>query len=457
MSRGVLLVDDDELVRNAVARYLRLKHWDVLEAADLREAGERLRERRPDAAVVDYSLPDGSGLELVRRIHELEPTVPIVVLTAHGTIDLAVAAVKEGAEQFFTKPVDLRVLEVVLARATENSRSREARKTERELADREAIDPFLGESRSIATLREQVERLLGSPRPLLLQGETGSGKGVLARWIHRHGPRNEAPFVDLNCAGLGRELLESELFGYEKGAFTGAVASKQGLLEAADRGSLFLDEIGDLLLEVQPKLLTVLEEQRFRRLGSVRERMVDVRLIVATHQDLSELVATGRFRADLLYRIATLPLKVPPLRERGRDVILLARATLSRIAREVGRPYLELDAGAEATLLAHAWPGNVRELRNVLEHAALFADGGTIGCEHLFLGGGTPAAPHRARTLQDAERQHIAAILRETGGDVVRAAAILDLSRSALYERMRRLALSASGEVARGKPGRAGS
>src|SRR5581483_10514432 len=290
------------------------------------------------------------------------------VLTGHGSIDLAVRTVKEGAEQFLTKPVELAALGTIIQRTLDNQRTRRRdQATRRTQGERTAPDPFLGTSPSVLALATEAQLAVGGDSPVLVQGETGSGKGVLARWLHDSGARTEEAFVDINCAGLSRELLESELFGHARGAFTGAIADKKGLLEVAHRGTLFLDEIGDMDVSLQPKFLKALEEKRFRRLGEVNERRVDVRLIAATNQDLGDLVREKRFRADLYYRINTVVLRVPPLRERTGDIPLLAGAILRRLAQEMGRPEIELAADAVEALQAYPWPGNVRELRNVLE------------------------------------------------------------------------------------------
>jgi DNA-binding NtrC family response regulator len=266
---------------------------------------------------------------------------------------------------------------------------------------------------------------------------------VLARWLHDHGPRADEPFVDLNCAGLARELLESELFGHEKGAFTGAVSAKPGLLELAHRGTFFLDEIGDVDLGVQAKLLKVIEELRFRRLGDVRDRRVDVRLVAATHRDLARQVAEEKFREDLLYRINVVTLMVPPLRERGGDLLELARGLLKRIALEVGRPGLRLSESAERAVAAHPWPGNVRQLRNSLERAVLLASQPVLEPEDVVPAAARAPATEEAPllTLQEMERRHIQGVLRATAGVVPRAAEVLGISRSALYDRIRKLGI----------------
>ncbi|HET9314613.1 MAG TPA: sigma-54 dependent transcriptional regulator, partial [Vicinamibacteria bacterium] len=302
--RRLLVVDDDPSGRFALREYFTLRGYEVDDADSLRAAIESFQAARPDAAVLDYALPDGTALDLLPRLRALDSTVPLVVLTGHGSIDLAVQAVKEGAEHFFTKPVELATLAVVIERLLDQQRQRQRVLAGKTREARRTVDPFLGTSAAVRRLAEEASRVQASDSPMLIHGETGTGKGVLAAWLHRQGPRSEEAFVDLNCATLSKELLESELFGHEKGAFTGAVSAKPGLLEVAHRGTLFLDELGDMDPAVQPKLLKVLEEKRYRRLGEVRDRQVDVRLIAATHQDLAALVNSKTFRQDLFYRVA---------------------------------------------------------------------------------------------------------------------------------------------------------
>ncbi|RJS24969.1 sigma-54-dependent Fis family transcriptional regulator [Corallococcus sp. H22C18031201] len=443
----ILLVDDEPGVRLGMRGYLTAHGFDVDEATSLAEAQEAFRTHRPDAAVVDYRLPDGTALELLPRLKEIDAAVPLVVLTGHGSIELAVQAVKEGAEQFLTKPVELAVLRVVLERLVTQRRERQRQAADRSRNERATVEPFLGTSAAIQALRTQAERVVNSDSPVLVTGETGSGKSVLARWLHEGGPRGDAPFVDLNCAALSKELLDSELFGHEKGAFTGAVAAKQGLLEVADRGTLFLDEIGDMDVAVQPKLLKVLEEKRFRRLGDVRDRRVDVRLIAATHQDLSAAAREKRFRSDLYFRISTLILHVPPLRERPEDVAVLARHFLAEMGAPRGRREVGLQPDAEAALIRYPWPGNIRELRNVLERAVLLSGGGALSRGDLRFEPQSEddTSAEDDLTLEELERRHIERVLRRENGHVERAAARLGIPRSSLYERLKRLGINRSG------------
>ncbi|MGH8729520.1 MAG: sigma-54-dependent transcriptional regulator, partial [Burkholderiales bacterium] len=394
-----------------------------------------------DCAVLDYRLPDGDALELMPLLKQIDDSVPLLVLTGHGTIDLAVRAIKEGADQFLTKPVELPALLIVLKRLLENQRTRRQQSLGRSKAARGLIDPFLGTSRAIIELKEAARKVCATESPILIQGETGSGKGVLAAWLHRHGPRADEAFVDLNCAGLNREFLETELFGHEKGAFTGAIAAKQGLLEAAQRGTVFLDEIGDMDAQVQPKLLKVLEEKRFRRLGEVRDRSVDIALIAATHQDLEVLVREKKFRGDLYFRISAIPLRVPSLRERTEDIPVIARSLLEKISADLGRGRFNLDEDAERALCAYSWPGNIRELRNVLERAALLSEKAKLSRRELnfdsALAGDTQDGDG-GLTLEELEKKHIERVLDQERGHVERAAGRLGIPRSSLYQKIKR-------------------
>jgi DNA-binding NtrC family response regulator len=436
----ILVVDDEPGVRFGVRDFLESSGFEVEEADSWQAALEIFQVVRPDAAIIDYVLPDGNALELLPRLKQIDPGIPLIILTAHGSIDLAVRAVKEGADQFLTKPVELPALLVMLQRLLEEQRNRQRQIAGKSRRAREGVDPFLGVSAAIRELAEQARKVLPTDSPILILGETGTGKGVLARWLRDHGPRSEEAFVDLNCAGLSREFLETELFGHERGAFTGAVSSKAGLLEVAHCGTVFLDEIGDMDLQVQAKLLKVLEEKQFRRLGDVRDRRVDIRLVAATHQDLGRLVQDNKFRSDLHFRINTIPLFVPPLRERGEDILILARHLLQRIAGDLGRGNLELASDAEQALQTYPWPGNIRELRNVLERAVLLSDHQVLHRKSLrfeYSSGVEVSTNDTHLSLREVEQRHIDRVLQEEQGRVESAAKRLGIPRSTLYQKIK--------------------
>jgi DNA-binding NtrC family response regulator len=443
----ILLVEDDARLRLAVGRYLTMRDYELSEAATCASAVRTFTAKRPDVVITDYNLPDGNGVELSATLREIDRYVPIVVLTGHGTIELAVEAIKEGAEQFLTKPVQLAAFLLVVDRVLENQRNRRARLREEARRERERVDPFLGGSAAVRSLADRARRVADSNVPILIHGETGTGKGVLAAWLHRQSARADECFLDLNCAGLSPEFLESELFGHEKGSFTGAVAAKLGLLEVADRGTLFLDEIGDVPLAVQPKLLKVLEEKKFRRLGDVRERRVDIRLIAASHENLLALVERQRFRKDLYFRINTVVLEIPPLRERPEDLVGLADAFLQEIARDLGRESVRLSPSVRMKLESHSWPGNVRELRNALERAALLFRGPEIGPDDLGFEAGSSqerAAGPSDLSLLETEKDLIRKALAAQRGRVESAAQSLGISRSSLYQKIRKYGIVVS-------------
>ena len=448
MSRNkVLVVDDESGVRFGIRDFLEQQGYEIEEAETCEDAQHIFRTSRPDIVIADYMLPDGTALDLLPRLKEIDGGIPLLVLTAHGSIDLAVRAIKEGAEQFLTKPLELSTLLVILQRLLQKQRNHHKQLASKSRQVRHSVDPFIGTSSAIRTLAEQARKILSTESPVLILGETGSGKGVLARWLHQNSPRADEAFVDLNCAGLSRELLETELFGHEKGAFTSAIASKQGLFEVAHRGTIFLDEVGDVDLQIQPKLLKVLEEQRFRRVGDVRDRQVDVRLIAATHQDMGQLVRNKRFRDDLYFRISTIPLSFPALRERVEDIPTIAQYLLDKIAADLGRGRLQLDEGSVQALQAYSWPGNIRELRNVIERAVLLSGENDIRLQDLQFDAhtqvGAPFLDTRL-TLLELEKQHIERVLREERGRVEKAAKRLGIPRSSLYQKIKKHQISMS-------------
>src|SRR6266700_4226162 len=420
MPDSVLLIDDDADVLRAVGDYFDKIGFEV-GRADAAEAGfEAFDRMRPDVVILDLHLPDVGGLEVLERLRSLGGSV--ILLTGQGDIETAVRAMQLGAEHFLTKPVDMGHLAAATARVCDKIHlARENALLRARGREPEGLES-LGVSPAIRELGRQIELLSASERStVLLTGESGTGKGWVARVIHHLSPRASGPFVEVNCGGLSATFLESELFGHEKGAFTDAKERRQGLFELADRGTIFLDEIGDLAPELQPKLLKVLESKTFRRLGGTREITVDVRLIAATHRDLGEEVRAARFREDLFYRLSVMPLRLAAVRDRSRDDRL---ALLTRIVADLGpqMPGCPSACSAEALdrLLSAPWPGNVREMRNVIERAMILARGAPhIGVEHLPVdlrrGGGGGDRRHTALTLAEVERQQIERALKFHG------------------------------------------
>jgi DNA-binding NtrC family response regulator len=444
----VLIVEDEPEICDVLRDYLENKGYEVTTAGSCAEAEQVWRSVRPDIAVLDHSLPDGTSLELIPRLKAFDPSIQVIILTGYGSIDLAVEAIKLGAEQFLTKPAELATLYIVIQRSLENQRNQRRQLAEKTRLRRQTLDPFLGVSQGVQDLSEYAHKVALSDSPVLIQGETGTGKGVLARWLHQNGPRASEPFVDLNCGGLSHELLESELFGYERGAFTGAVQNKTGLLEVAHRGTVFLDEIGDVDLAVQPKLLKVLEEKQFRRLGDVRDRKVDIRLIAATHQVMARLVHDKEFRGDLYFRISTIPIAVPPLRERVEDIPLLSAHILNNLAADIGLHEFELTEGALRALQGYSWPGNIRELRNVLERAVLITGNPVLTEQDLHFDVQVEqnlVSSGQFRTLEEMERHYIEQVLRKENGRVETAARKLGIPRSSLYSKLKQYKIDRPG------------
>jgi DNA-binding NtrC family response regulator len=441
----ILVVEDEPQFRALLCSFLESNGYPTHGVATSAEAEAVWRRHRPALAILDYSLPDGNAIELLLRLKSIDTLTPVFILTGRGTIELAVEAIKLGAEHFVTKPTNLRALLALIKESLEQTRSQQRQNRGPALPLGRNFNPFAGSSACIRQLEQLARRAAGTDSPVLIQGETGTGKGVLARWLHNHGPRAAGPFIDLNCGGLSHEFLETELFGHEKGAFTGAVRSKSGLLEIAHQGTVFLDEIEDVDLSVQPKLLKVLEEKTFRHLGDVRDRRVDIRLIAAAH-DLSEPLRRKAFRADLYFRISTIQMVTPPLRQRAEDIPLLARHILDSLGREGGGPEVDITPRALAKLQAYHWPGNIRELRNVLERALMLSTQAALSENDLQFEAGSEPLPlpssqlsHTAeiKTLEEMEQHYIAEVLFLEGGRVEAAAKRLGVPRSSLYQKLK--------------------
>lgn len=468
--RRVLLVEDEAVFARAVEKRLAKAGLACQVAGTLADARRLLMGPEPDAILLDMRLPDGSGLDLLSEVRERRGSaVPVLVLTAYGEVEDAVLAMKLCASDYLKKPIDLEELLVSidkvfaqneLQRALEHSRQRE----------RQGLEGlrFLGEHPSMVELRGQAERLAalcagaaGPPPAVLILGETGTGKDLMAKLLHHSGPRRDRPFVHVDCAALPKDLIEGELFGHEKGAYTSAVGARSGLIEAAEDGVLFLDEVAELPIELQAKLLAVLERRTVRRLGSTRERPVSAWIIAATNRDPEAMVAHGQLRADLYFRLNVLAIRMPPLCERGADVVLLARDFAEQVARRYGLPAPTLSPETCAALMAYSWPGNVRELKHLMERVVLLSGGAAIDTRALML---PPAPESRSHedgpapedgpagggggllglSLEEAERLLIEQALATTGYNISEAARQLGVTRMAMRYRMRKHGLDRS-------------
>jgi DNA-binding NtrC family response regulator len=448
----VLVVEDKESLRVMLRKTLEVRGYSVEEAGDAYEAKRRLSAARYLVVLTDLRLPAGSGFDVLQAAQDSDPDMPVVVMTAFGTVDEAVRAMKEGAADFLTKPVDTDHLMVLLDRAIDRRRLlTEYVLLKEEYQRRVGLPKLLGEDPALKETMLSIQRAAATDATVLLLGESGTGKELMARSLHQLSDRAKGPFVAINCAAIPETLLENELFGHEKGAFTGAGSRKIGRAELAHHGTLFLDEIGDLPLSLQGKILRLVQEKEFDRVGGTQTITVDVRVVAATNRDLKEAVAAKQFRDDLYFRLSVFPVEIPPLRRRRGDILLLADAFLEKYAREMGRKNLHLGDAARRALVEHSWPGNVRELQNCLERAAILCDGREIRPEHLRLGDGAtggpslgdvldlsgPLAEVSRRAAARAEEEAIARAMSETGGDRAAAAERLGISLSTLARRVR--------------------
>ena len=450
-AQRVLVVDDERLVRWSLSQRLSARGWNVTEAGT---AAEALAAPAPDAAILDYKLPDGDGIELLRRLRHIDPDLPVIMLTAHQDTELIVEAMKAGASDYLTKPFDVDEVVLRVTRAVETARgSRELRRLKEELARPYSLDSVIGESDVMQRLKTLARKMAGSPTStVLLTGESGTGKDLLAKVIHFGGSRAARPFLNITCSALPETLLESELFGHERGAFTDAHQQKRGLFEQADEGTVFLDEVAETLPTFQAKLLRFLEERTFRRLGGTTDIKVNVRIMAATNQDLEKTVREGKFREDLYYRLNVLRLEAPPLRVRGRDVVLLAEHYIRVFSQEFRRPVRRLSPAAEEALLAYSWPGNVRELRNLVERAVFLAESESLepadfeSMHTLRPAEGGPAGsdialPEQGLNIEDVERRLVMLALERTRGNQTKAAALLGLHRDQIRYRIEKFSL----------------
>jgi DNA-binding NtrC family response regulator len=452
---SILIVEDDAGMRLFLGEALRKEGYAPREAETGAAALGMISAERPDVVLLDVRLPDVDGLDLLRRVRAAAPDTLIVVMTAYGSRQMAHRAVEEGAYDYFEKPVDLADLRVVVRRAIERARlAREVRDLREQSASAE-VPGMIGRSAGMLKTAGLVRLVAVHDIPVLIEGESGTGKELVARKIHEISPRNGRPFVAVNCAAIPETLLEAELFGYERGAFTGAVRAHEGRFEQAEGGTLFLDEIGDMSAGMQAKLLRTLQEKTVERIGSKASKKVDFRLVAATNQDLSASVRTGRFREDLYYRINAIVLRLPPLRDRGDDLRLLADRTIEVYGAKYGKEGLRLTNDAYGVLRSHSWPGNVRELENVLQRAILFAEGREVAPEHVALALSTSGGDERPeegeeKTLLEnvgeiagsAEKEMIVEALTKARWRRQDAATLLGISRRTLLTKMKKYGLS---------------
>jgi two-component system, NtrC family, response regulator AtoC len=466
----ILLVEDERTLARAMKAFLAEYGYETEVATDVDQALELLGRISPDVVFTDVRLPGAlTGIDLLRRIREIDASIPVIVMTAFGTIEGAVEAVKLGAFDYLKKPVDLEELRLLADRARETSQLKQELSYYRQRAGGAPITGIIGESPPMRAVLEQIRQIAALPEtpPVLITGETGTGKGLVALGIHAASPRASKAFIEVNCTALPATLMEAELFGYERGAFTDAKESKLGLFEAAEGGFLFLDEVGDLELSLQGKLLKAVEDRTTRRVGGLRDRRIDVRILAATNRDLEREAQRERFRRDLYFRLAVILLRLPPLRERGEDVLQLAELFLTRFSSKYGRDVRRIDAQARQSLMAYPWPGNVRELSHVIERAVLWSRGPSLDLEHLALDipqapvpsgegpspsdgtSGEPkvppasAFPPPGTDLEQWERIIIERALQESEGNQTRAAQRLGISRDTLRYRLKKYGIQA--------------
>lgn len=457
----LLLVEDKNELRAMLRKALERAGYKVDEAPEGTAAIQKVRARRYLLVVTDLKMPGASGIDVLRATKHADATIPVILLTAFGSVEEAVTAMKEGAFDFLQKPVDLDHLKLLVQRAARQQELlRENLLLREEYSARYGFPRIVGEHSSIREVSQQIQRIAATDSTVLLLGESGTGKELFARAIHHLSPRREQPFVTLNCAAIPEGLVENELFGHERGAFTGAGARKVGKMDLAHRGTLFLDEIGELPLAIQAKLLRVLEERRFERVGGTQSIEVDVRIVVATNRDLQELMQVKLFREDLYFRISGVPMTIPPLRERGNDTVLLAQYFLEKFSREFAKPGLELSDDARQRLLEYRWPGNVRELQNTMERAAILADGVSIRADALQLPSANPdrdslpggMLPENfnwkgsleevtERAVNHVERVLLESTLKECQWNKTRAAEKLGVSSKTLLAKIRAVGL----------------
>ena len=436
----ILIIDDEPTIRMLLSRILELEGYEVLKAKDRATAIYTLKNNDVQVVLCDVFLPDGNGVEMVQELQQLVPAAKIILLTAHGNIPDGVQAIKNGAFDYIVKGDDNRKIIPIVSRAMDAIEVEQKQQSRRGnvSAASFSFDNIIGHSPVLTDVISQARKVAATDVAVLINGETGTGKEVFARAIHQGSQRCNKSFLALNCSAFSRELLESELFGYKAGAFTGAVKDKRGLLEEANHGTLFLDEIGEMALELQSKLLRVLETGEFVKVGDTKATRVDVRILSATNRNLKEEIANGRFREDLYFRLSVFRILLPPLRLRRDDILLLACYFMDRYAKQIGRPVPKLSAEAENIFLAYSWPGNVREMMNAIEHALIVCEEEITRSDLPIdmLSGETPAVSDDSLDLKSVERNHIIKVLHHTHGNKTETARLLKIGLTTLYRKI---------------------
>ena len=441
----VLVVDDEKLIRFTLRESLSAEGCIVHEAADVGEARKLLERHRIDCAILDHKLPDGDGFELMAEIKEVAPDIPVILMTAYSTVQKAVEAMRQGAFTYVNKPFEADEMVLNVRTALETTRLRREVHALRRMHAEEGIGAIIGESEAMRAIKGLMEKLAGSPaNTVLLLGDSGTGKGLLARALHDSSERRDKPFLTITCTAIPETLLENELFGHERGAFTDAKTAKPGLFEVADGGTVFLDEIADMPVGLQAKLLTVLEDRTYKRLGGVSDVSVDIRVVAATNADLEQYVRDGSFRTDLFYRLNTFPIRIPPLRERTTDIPILARHFVVKFNKEFNKQIEDIDASAMDALTRHPWPGNVRELRNAVERAMILGQEPVLtrGDFAFSLESGAHpgdsnfALPPEGINMEELERDLVKQALERSGGNQSAAAQLLGMTRDQIRYRI---------------------
>ncbi len=435
----ILIIDDEPTIRMLLSRILELEGYEVLKAKDRVTALYTLKKQEVQVVLCDVFLPDGNGVDMVRELQVLAPAAKIILLTAHGNIPDGVQAIKNGAFDYIVKGDDNRKIIPIVSRAMDAIASEQKKKpASTPAAKSHTFDTIVWKSHAISDVITQAKKVATTDVAVLINGETGTGKEVFAQSIHNASNRSSQPFLALNCSAFSRELLESELFGYKAGAFTGAVKDKKGLLEEANHGTVFIDEIGEMALELQSKLLRVLETGEFVKVGDTKTTRVDVRIISATNRNLKDEIANGRFREDLYFRLSVFRIEIPPLRQRKEDILPLADYFIERFAKQIGRPAPALSSEAKNLFMAYPWPGNVREMMNATEHALIVCDS-EITRHDLpidMLSGDTSTVADDSFDLKSVERNHIIKVLNHTRGNKTETARLLKIGLTTLYRKI---------------------